>query len=111
MTESVPAPTFHSPTAEEREAAPEYPRVPLFSIDERTFYVENRARPALSYGYMRRLREEGQASAEAWMNEKLLGRDALIALEEYDDMTTEENEALSERLRSIAMGGGSVPKD
>lgn len=78
--------------------------------NETPYYIENRARPNLSYGYMRRIRQVGQAEAESWMMEKVLGNDAMEALEEMDDLDPEDDKALRERIRDITMGGMEAPK-
>lgn len=81
----------------------------LFEIDGVEYSIENRQRPNLSYGYLRRIREEGAQAATAWLMEKILTKEALLALEEYEDMTTEEDAALQKALERIALGG-SGPK-
>lgn len=92
-----------------KEETPEREKTLLFSLNGEDFFIENRKRPNLSFGYMRRLRTEGEVAAESWMMEKMLGLEALEALENFDDMTDDDATALNTRLREIAMGG-SGPK-
>lgn len=72
--------------------------------------IPNVARPNLSYGYLRRVRQEGQVEAEAWMTWKVLGDDGLEALEEYEGMTPEVDEAIKRRIQEVTSGGSQNPK-
>lgn len=72
--------------------------------------IPNVARPNLSYGYLRRVRQVGQVEAEAWMMWKVLGDDGLEALEEYEGMTPEVDEAIKKRVQAVTSGGTQNPK-
>lgn len=72
--------------------------------------IPNVARPSLSYGYLRRVRQLGQVEAEAWMMWKVLGDDGLEALEEYEGMTPEVDEAIKKRIEAVTSGGAQNPK-
>lgn len=74
------------------------------------FRIDNRARPNIAFGYMRRLRSVGPEAAQAYMLEQMLGDDALAYLERQEDLTEEENEAIMDRVKTIAMGGAQAPK-
>lgn len=63
------------------------------------------ARPNLTYGYLRRVRRDGQVEAEAWMMEQVLGDDGLEALENYEGLTPDLDEAIKKRVRDITSGG------
>lgn len=74
------------------------------------FTIENRARPNIAFGYMRRLRNVGAEAAQAYLLEMMLGDEALAYLEQQEDLTQEENDAIMERVKNIAMGGAQAPK-
>lgn len=111
MTDATPAPRFESkPVAvnPETNEPVEVPKTLLFSLNGREFFIENRARPNLSFGYMHRLRTLGESAAETWMMEQTIGLEGLAALAEFDDMTIEDAENLSKRIRDITMGGAGT---
>lgn len=83
----------------------------IFSVDDRDYSIPNRTRPHISYGYLRRLAKDGEEAAGAWLISAMLGDEALEALEALgDDLTEEQNDALMERVREIALGGATAPK-
>lgn len=71
--------------------------------------IPSAARPNLTYGYLRRVRSVGQVEAEAWMMWKVLGDDGLEALEEYEGLTPDLDEAIKKRVRDITQGGAQNP--
>lgn len=122
MTDATPAPRIVSPetpvdhertvifTGTEKVLKHDDNGQPYHETVEKEFTIENRVRPSLVYGYMRRLRSLGAEQAQAWMLDKVLGDDALAYLEDQDDLTFEDNEALNQRIKEITMGGLQGPK-
>lgn len=111
MTETFPATPVEAPE-ESLAGFSSTPAMPvpegkslLFSLNGVDYYIENRSRPSYSYGFLLRLRTEGEQAASAYLMEKLLGFDAMTALSEYEDLTDEENEQIQAIITRIGMGG------
>lgn len=111
MSKMSPAPMLSADGAKMADAE----SVVVFAIqhEDGTVFeksIPNVARPNLTYGYLRRIRQVGQMEAEAWMMGEVLGDDGLEALENYEGMTPELDDAIKKRVRDITQGGTQNPK-
>jgi hypothetical protein len=90
-----------------------YTDVVLFRLGGVDYMTTDRPRVALSLRYMRKVREVGEAEANAYLLEEMIGPEAYEALEEYDDLTTEQFADIMELVKKItvkALPGDGGPK-
>ena len=88
------------------QALAEAPREPLFSIDgtEYTIPIEDAVPPALGLEGLEVARTHGQAYAEAWLGEMMLGAAGWRALRTCPDITMSQMQAILRIMRERAMG-------
>jgi hypothetical protein len=88
------------------QALAEAKREPLFSIDgiEYTIPVEDEVPPALGLEGLELARTYGQAYAEAWLAEMMLGPAGWRALRQCPDIRPSQMQAILRIMRTRAMG-------
>lgn len=86
-------------------------QVELFSIDGKSYTIADKPRVNLGLKVMRVMADEGASAGNAYMLEQLLGKENFDALTDFDDLTTEQFEAIVELASEVVFGGlDSDPK-
>lgn len=86
------------------ERPPEVDRIVLFSLDDKDYYVPAKIGPNVALAYMRDIRRHGIDNARAGILERILGREALDALADYDALTEEDLEAVMKAVDKHVLG-------
>jgi hypothetical protein len=86
------------------EPAGESDQVVLFSLDGKDYFVPAKIGPNVALAYMRDIRRNGVEHARAGILERILGREALDALADYDDLTEEDFEAVMKAVDKHVLG-------
>lgn len=79
-------------------------RLVLFELNGREYTVPKRIGPNVALGYMRDIRRHGKEHAIAGIMEALLGREALDALADYEDLSEEELEQVMAAVQHHVLG-------
>lgn len=78
--------------------------VDLFSIGETTFQVPAKPRVNVALQLLTDTREHGEMLAQMMLLEKLLGPEGYAALSNYDELTTEQLQQVSELASKLTLG-------
>jgi hypothetical protein len=78
--------------------------IELFSIDGRSFSIEDRVRADVSLEYLYRCRRDGYGLAESWLLEKVLGNEAYVALMSFPQVTPEQVQTIVRGARATVFG-------
>lgn len=85
-------------------------RVRVFSIDGKWYTIPAKIAPGVTLTYLRKIVDDGENNAAAWLMLETLGRKAFMALETWPDLTPEIFESVMERVKDVTMGGMENPK-
>ena len=88
----------------------EVEKLELFSIDGKSYYIDNKPRINVALKTLKLLRTEGEEAAMAFMMEAAIGEEAFDALTEYDDLTPETFQAIVQAAQKVVFGGLEAPK-
>jgi hypothetical protein len=89
-------------TAVESSTEPE--QIVLFSLDGRDYYVPKRIGPNVAMAYMRDIRKRGLEYARAGILERLIGKEGLDALADFDGLTEEDLDSLMKAVDKHVLG-------
>lgn len=78
--------------------------VELFSIDGKPYFIPNKVRVNVGLKYLHQVRTTGDAAANSWLLEALLGEEGYQALLDYDDLTAEDLERVQAVAVEIVLG-------
>ena len=98
----APDPEPAGGTAAEPTAGPE--QIVLFSLDGRDYYVPKQIGPNVAMAYMRDIRKNGLEYARAGILERLIGKEGLDALADYDGLTEEDLDSLMKAVDKHVLG-------
>lgn len=79
-------------------------RLTLFELNGKAYTVPKRVGPNVALRYLRDVRRHGPEHAIAGIMEALLGREAMDALADYDDLTEEQLEQVMEAVQMHVLG-------
>ena len=85
-------------------SAPEAPSVELFSLDGVSYTIPAKPRVNLALRYLWHAKQYGEDRAAAELLESLLGAEGFEALVNYDDLTTEQFDAIMAAATKYTLG-------
>lgn len=85
-------------------------RVPLFYIDDTEYSVAKKPGVNVGLQFMHLHRTEGETAAVDYLLGKLLGEDGYRALREYEDLTPEQFQQITEIATKLTLGAMELPK-
>lgn len=86
-------------------------RVPLFYIDDREYTIPKRPRMNVALQFMHLARERNDSAAMDYLLEKLLGEEGYKALRDYDDLTSEQFQQITDVATRLTLGALELPKE
>lgn len=93
--ESVPADT-------------KFEKVPVFSIDGETYFIDDKPRANLAVKFMWRMKTVGEEEASLELLPEVLGEDLMMVLMSYEGLTGKHLEAITEKVMTMVFGGDEV---
>jgi len=88
----------------------EQERVPLFYIDDVEYTIPKRPRMNVGLQFLHLSRDQDDSAAMDYLLAKLLGEDGYRALREYDDLTAEQFQQITEIASRLTLGALELPK-
>lgn len=88
----------------------EVEKLELFSIDGKSYYIDNKPRLNVALKTLKLIRKDGEEAAIAYMMEAAIGEEAFDALTEYDDLDIETFQAIVQAAQKVVFGGLEAPK-
>jgi len=85
-------------------------RVPLFYIDDVEYTIPKRPRMNVGLQFLHLSRDQDDSAAMDYLLAKLLGEDGYRALREYDDLTAEQFQQITEIASRLTLGALELPK-
>ncbi|MFJ9771239.1 hypothetical protein ACIRVF_08340 [Kitasatospora sp. NPDC101157] len=85
-------------------------RVPLFYIDDVEYTIPARPRMNVALQYMHVAKDQGDAVAADFLLSSLLGEEGYRALREYDQLTPEQFQHITDIATRQTMGALELPK-
>ena len=85
-------------------------RVPLFYIDDREYTIPKRPRMNIALEFMHLARERNDSAAMDYLLEKLLGKEGYQALRDYDDLTPQQFQQITDIATRLTLGALELPK-
>lgn len=86
-------------------------RVPLFYIDDVEYTVAKRPNVNVGLQMMHLFRTQGEAAAQDYVLEKMIGSEGYAALREYDDLTPQQFKHIAQVVVKLALGSLELPKE
>lgn len=90
-----------APTEEEKAAIP---KVDLFSLEGKTYQIDDRVQPNVSLKYLWLIRTQGPVVADEWLGTTLFGAEAYVAYLNCSYISQEQSDAIWAEAKAIAFG-------